>query len=188
MQSQIQNEIFHHPVRTEDSVSWWWIRDRFERFWCWMHCGGFCEELWVFFLSFFTENRTYVRWDGDRVKQPKGQFVRPDSWHGRKGNELVFGETCHLEYAEVIALKSKKNADFQLYNTCLGTVNIHCLSSYSEKQASRVWDVKLHKDSIGKNGECECDATVEDFLEMWLQFIAYIIFIQISVNAWMHIS
>lgn len=54
MQSQIQNEIFHHPVRTEDSVSWWWIRDRFERFWCWMHCGGFCEEL-CFFSFFFLQ-------------------------------------------------------------------------------------------------------------------------------------
>ena len=29
-----------------------------------------------------------------------------------KGNELVFGETCHLEYAEVTTLK-RKNADFQ---------------------------------------------------------------------------
>ncbi len=39
--------------------------------------------------------------------------VSSDGGQREKGNELVFRETCQLEYADVTSLK-RKNADFQL--------------------------------------------------------------------------
>lgn len=94
-------------------------------------------------------------------------------------------------------IKEKKKRKFSIQIRALGqpafTAHPRTVRNKSAEplQSLHLWcrtSVRLHQDSIGRNGECKRDSAVVDFLETCLCFRAYIIFTQSGVNAWMHIS
>lgn len=177
---QTQNEVVHHPIKTQKSVSWWkGIRGACVRFWCRACCRDFCEDV--------VKNKCVECCDVDRVKQPRGQFVSLLSarmvdrerkvMSSSLGRHVILGMQEYWHKRRKMLISSIKHVLVQGGNKPADPV----LSLY-------LWcrtDVRLHQGSIGKSGEC--DRAMEDFLQTWFCFRAYITFVHISVNAWVHV-
>lgn len=89
-------------------------------------------------------------------------------------------------------IKEEKNADFSIGIGALGQFtstapsNIVRVEQAEAPQSLHVWCHRCKAPSRLDRPKSKCDSIVEDFLETWLSFRAYIIVMQTSIVAWMH--